>query len=118
MSNKYIKSPLNYVGGKHKLLPQIEPLFPKEIDTFYDLFAGGGNVGININANKVIFNDIKNTVIELMKGLSELMRVSCGPQVQFLSKAPGESTTKSDTQELHSQDVAGYTQLQEDDVPF
>ena len=25
----YIQSPLNYTGGKYKLLPQIEPLFPK-----------------------------------------------------------------------------------------
>ena len=23
-----VKSPLNYVGGKHKLLPQLLPLFP------------------------------------------------------------------------------------------
>ena len=68
MSNKYIKSPLNYVGGKHKLLPQIEPLFPKEIGTFYDLFAGGGNVGINVNANKVIFNDIEFQSTPPVKG--------------------------------------------------
>lgn len=30
-----IKSPLNYVGGKFKLLPQILPLFPDSINTFY-----------------------------------------------------------------------------------
>ena len=43
-----IQSPLNYTGGKYKLLPQILPLFPKEIDCFVDLFCGGCNVGINI----------------------------------------------------------------------
>lgn len=37
-----VKSPLNYVGGKFKLLPQILPYFPNDIDTFYDVFAGGG----------------------------------------------------------------------------
>lgn len=37
-----IKSPLNYVGGKYKLLPQILPLFPAHINTFYDVFGGGG----------------------------------------------------------------------------
>lgn len=37
-----IKSPLNYTGGKFKLLPQILPLFPNEINTFVDLFGGGG----------------------------------------------------------------------------
>ena len=39
--SEYIKSPLNYTGGKYKLLPQILPLFPNEIDTFIDLFGGG-----------------------------------------------------------------------------
>lgn len=56
-SNDYIKSPLNYVGGKFKLLPQIMPLFPKNISTFVDLFSGGANVGINVNARSIIFND-------------------------------------------------------------
>ena len=36
-----IKSPLNYTGGKFKLLPQILPLFPNDINTFVDLFGGG-----------------------------------------------------------------------------
>ena len=42
--NKYIKSPLNYTGGKYKLLDKILPLFPNDINTFVDLFAGGGSV--------------------------------------------------------------------------
>lgn len=61
----FIKSPLNYTGGKFKLLNQIIPLFPKEIDTFVDLFTGGCNVGINVNANKIIVNDTLKEVIEL-----------------------------------------------------
>jgi adenine-specific DNA-methyltransferase len=39
--SEYVKSPLNYTGGKYKLLSQILPLFPNEIDTFIDLFGGG-----------------------------------------------------------------------------
>jgi len=31
-----IKSPLNYIGGKAKILDQILPLFPKEIDNFIE----------------------------------------------------------------------------------
>lgn len=69
MKNTYIKSPLNYVGGKYKLLPQIIPLFPNNIDTFVDLFGGGFNVGINVNANKIIYNDICKQVVELMQCL-------------------------------------------------
>ncbi len=54
---KQTKSPLNYICGKHKLLEQILPLFPKEINTFVDLFAGGCNVGLNVKAEKTISND-------------------------------------------------------------
>jgi len=52
-----IPSPLNYTGGKFKLLNQILPHFPERIDTFLDMFCGGCNVGVNIKADKVIFND-------------------------------------------------------------
>lgn len=67
MKNTYIKSPLNYVGGKYKLLPQIIPLFPKKIDAFVDLFGGGFNVGINVNANRIIYNDTCAQVVDLLK---------------------------------------------------
>lgn len=62
---KFIKSPINYIGGKYKLLPQIMPLFPSDINTFVDLFTGGANVGINIKAKKVILNDNLTFLIEL-----------------------------------------------------
>ena len=31
---KFLKSPLNYIGGKYKLLPQLTQYFPKNINTF------------------------------------------------------------------------------------
>lgn len=52
-----IPSALNYTGGKYKLLSQILPLFPKDVDQVVDLFCGGCNVGINVDCNKVLFND-------------------------------------------------------------
>lgn len=67
-----IKSPLNYTGGKFKLLPQILPLFPENIEIFVDLFAGGGNVGINIDAKKIVLNDITFEVIDLLEKMKEL----------------------------------------------
>lgn len=67
-----IKSPLNYVGGKYKLLPQILPLFPDKIETFIDLFCGGCNVGVNIKANKIICNDAESAVIDLFNNWKEL----------------------------------------------
>ncbi len=67
MKNSYIKSPMNYTGGKYKLLPQILPLFPTEINTFVDLFTGGGNIAVNVNANKIIANDFEPHIIKIYK---------------------------------------------------
>lgn len=66
---KYLKSPLNYIGGKGKLLDQILPLFPKNIFTFYDLFCGGCNVAINVDAEIVICNDNLSYLVEFYKFL-------------------------------------------------
>ena len=67
MKNSYVKSPMNYTGGKYKLLPQILPFFPTEIDTFVDLFTGGGNIAVNVNANKIIANDFEPHIIDIYK---------------------------------------------------
>ena len=61
------QSPLNYMGGKFKLLPQILPHFPQDIECFVDIFCGGGNVGINVPCKKVIFND-NNSLLRYMFG--------------------------------------------------
>lgn len=53
----YIKSPLNYTGGKYKILESVFQVFPKDIRTFVDVFAGGFNVGINVSAERIICND-------------------------------------------------------------
>lgn len=65
--SRIIASPMNYIGGKYKILPQILPLFPKNIRTFVDLFCGGCNVGINVPAKKTIFNDNLTYLIDLYK---------------------------------------------------
>ena len=65
-----VQSPLNYTGGKYRLLPQILPLFPERIDTFVDLFCGGCNVGINVKANRYVYNDISEALI----GVFSVMR--------------------------------------------
>ena len=65
--DSFIESPLNYTGGKTKLLPQILPYFPKQISQFVDLFCGGCNVGINITAEQYFYNDINSELIGLFK---------------------------------------------------
>ena len=65
MTSRYIPSPMNYIGGKYKLIPQLFPIFPKEVDTFVDLFCGGANIGVNVSANKILLNDNLTFLIDL-----------------------------------------------------
>mgnify|MGYP000684137054 FL=1 len=69
-----IPSALNYTGGKYKLLSQILPLFPKDADQVVDLFCGGCNVGINVDCNKVLFNDSNTYLMGLLDTFRRLTK--------------------------------------------
>lgn len=71
-----IQSPLNYTGGKYRLLSQILPLFPERINTFVDLFCGGCNVGLNVECQKVIYNDIDVHLLYLYNTFKNLDKES------------------------------------------
>lgn len=66
------QSPLNYTGGKFKLLPQILHHFPQDIHTFVDLFCGGGDVGTNVSCRNVLFNDIDSNVTGILHAFKAL----------------------------------------------
>lgn len=66
-SDDYIASPLNYVGGKGRIIHELLDAFPKEMDTFVDLFSGGCTVGVNVPARKVIFNDSDSRLVSLLR---------------------------------------------------
>lgn len=69
----YRKSCLNYTGGKHKLLKQITPYFPDEVNKFIDLFSGGANIAINVEAKEKIYCiDNQEEVIRLFNTLKIL----------------------------------------------
>lgn len=75
----YVKTPLNYTGGKYKLLSQMLPLFPKEINVFYDVFCGGMDVSVNVEAKRKIANDKLTQIIEVIEwfkkvGYEEVVR--------------------------------------------
>ena len=63
--------PLNYIGSKAKVVPDILRLQPENYDTFIDAFGGGFNVGINITAKKVIYNDLNYLVANLIRSFRE-----------------------------------------------
>ncbi len=90
-----IQSPLNYTGGKYKLLPQILPYFPNKIDTFVDLFCGGCNVGINVQANRYIYNDSCEALIELFAVMQRINKEDFIQYIIRLIKEYGLSDVKS-----------------------
>lgn len=59
-------SPLNYIGSKAKMAQFIKLNSPKKFSTFVDAFGGGFNVGINIKADRIIYNDINHFVRDLV----------------------------------------------------
>ena len=67
----YIKSFLNYTGGKYKLLPQLSALFPKNINTLYDVFGGGGDLSLNIKAKKIVYIDTNEHLVRLFNFLQK-----------------------------------------------
>lgn len=65
--DKIIKSPIFYMGNKNRLIKKgLIEKFPKNIDTFVDLFCGSGVVSMNTKANKHILNDIDINMINLI----------------------------------------------------
>lgn len=64
-------SPINYIGGKYEIIHFLLNNFPKEIDTFYDIFGGGGSVSLNVEAKNIIYNDINYHVSRLLKYIKE-----------------------------------------------
>lgn len=69
MIDKYIKSPINYIGNKYKLIESIVICLPNYINTFVDLFGGSGTVLLNVTANNYIYNDINNYVADIFEGI-------------------------------------------------
>jgi len=60
------ESPLNYIGSKAKMASFIKLNAPAKYNSFIDVFGGGFNVGININTNRIIYNDINHFVSKLV----------------------------------------------------
>ena len=72
MSN-FIKSPIHYMGNKYDLLPQILEQLPKkeEVSVFYDLFGGSGTVSLNVPYDHVIYNELNDNMVNLLKMIKE-----------------------------------------------
>ncbi len=65
-------SPIFYMGNKKRLIQKgLIDLFPDNINTFYDLFGGSGVVGLNVEANKYILNELDTNIYNLYMIIKE-----------------------------------------------
>ena len=104
------ESPLNYIGNKARMIDELKYFFPKNIETFIDGFGGGFNVGINSNANTVIYNELNHFV----KALVESFRVNDTYQYLIYMKRIIKKFN------LKKQDSASYTEARDyyNSLPF
>lgn len=99
-----IVSPLNYCGSKSEIVPEILQVLPKEISVFVDAFGGAFNVGINVSAKKVIYNEFNPYVFEMVKWLTTVDRTKLVETVESIVESYG----------LKPCDVDAYKQLRVD----
>lgn len=65
--NEIIKSPLNYTGSKYSIFNEILKVMPKHISTFLDIMGGAFNVGANVVAEQVIYNEFLPHTFNIIK---------------------------------------------------
>lgn len=68
---RLIKPPLKWVGGKRQLLPEINKYIPKEIDTYFEPFLGGGAVFFELEPDKAVINDYNSELINVYKTIKD-----------------------------------------------
>ena len=78
---------LKYRGGKSKEIPFFEKYIPKEYDTYYEPFFGGGAVYFYLEPSKAVLNDVNEDVMAFYRGVrddySELRKQLDALQAQY-----------------------------------
>lgn len=93
------------MGSKRRLLPQLLPELQQDnIDTFFDLFAGAGNVSLNVKAQFHIWNDLSTPLVQMFKDLSSLNSL----QFEVLKGISLNLTNKDEFLKLRADYNSGY----------
>jgi DNA adenine methylase Dam len=98
-----IKSPMNYIGGKYKLLPQLLDRFPNKINMLYDVFGGGGTISLNTKAEHIYYNDIVNYIGDMFSDLQD----------ETIESALSKIHNIINKYELSKTNLEGFTKLRE-----
>jgi adenine-specific DNA-methyltransferase len=64
--NNITQSPLNYSGSKYRIFNEIRKYFPNRISDFVDVMGGAFNVGVNVYADRIYYNEYNPFVFELI----------------------------------------------------
>lgn len=111
VDDSIINSALNYTGSKHKLLPQLMPLFPTNYTRFVDLFTGGGSVTANMikfgcPSASFVVNDIDKHVIEFFEYLTQVEFKFFFNELEYQIEKYGFSNTRKYGYEFYGLDSA------------
>ncbi|MEA2017997.1 MAG: DNA adenine methylase, partial [Campylobacterota bacterium] len=71
-ANEFISNPMNYEGGKGKLLNKIISMFPSRINRFIEPFGGALTVGVNVVSNQKLYNDNSLDMYNLLKQFKDI----------------------------------------------
>ena len=102
--DSFVKSPVNYIGGKYKLLPQLLANFPYKLGMLYDVFGGGGSISLNTKAEHVYYNDIVTYISDMFATL----------QGETVESALGKITAVLTKYKLSKTDLDAFMKLRDD----
>ena len=74
MSNKKIAPFVKWAGGKRQLLEQISARMPKEYNTYYEPFIGGGAVMFELLPKEAVINDINVALVNTYRQIANSPR--------------------------------------------
>lgn len=72
MNKEYIKSPINFIGNKDRLLNLILPLLPQDCNNIVEPFCGTASVSLNSNISNIFLNDKNIYLYNLIRTLKEV----------------------------------------------
>lgn len=73
---------VKWVGGKRQLIKQLELLFPKNFNNYYEPFIGGGAVFFNVQKKQSFLSDINEELINVY----QTIKTQPKKLIQFLEK--------------------------------
>lgn len=111
--NDFIKTPLNYTGNKSRILSQMLPLFPNNINRFVDLFCGGATVGLNVlsRSKEVVCLDINESVIHLLQTLQLFSESNLILKIEEIIEKFNLSDTYNKGYDIYRKDIDGNNGL-------